>query len=221
MATESRLMDALVTDMHKRIGAIAEKSCEQGRPSQAEAEAAVRTLIRWAGDDPDREGLLDTPSRVARVYDEFFSGYREDPVEVLSRTFEEVDGYDDMVMLSNISFFSHCEHHIVPISGRAHVAYLPVGRVVGLSKLARVIDIFGRRLQTQETMTAQVVGAIETALQPAGVALLIEATHQCMTTRGVQKIGAVTITSRFTGRFDTDPRLEQRFMAMVRANAGS
>lgn len=221
MATESRLMDALVTDMHKRMSAIAEKSREQGRPSQAEAEAAVRTLIRWAGDDPDREGLLDTPSRVTRAYDEFFSGYREDPVEVLSRTFEEVDGYDDMVMLRNISFVSHCEHHIVPITGRAHVAYLPVGRVVGLSKLARVIDIFGRRLQTQETMTAQVVGAIETALQPAGVALLIEATHHCMTTRGVQKSAAVTITSRFTGRFDTDPRLEQRFMTMVRANAGS
>src|SRR5690606_38094722 len=178
--------------------------------SREQAEAAVRTLIRWAGDDPEREGLLDTPARVVRAYEEFFSGYADDPVEVLSRTFEEVDGYDDMVMLRDIRFVSHCEHHIVPITGRAHVAYLPVGRVVGLSKLARVIDIFGRRLQTQETMTAQIVNAIEQALAPAGVALLMEATHHCMTTRGVQQNAAVTVTSRFTGRFASDPRLEQQ-----------
>lgn len=213
-------MDALVTEMQTRIGARAKTEPQNSRPTRAEAEAAVRTLIRWTGDDPDREGLLDTPSRVVRAYEEFFAGYEVDPVEVLSRTFEEVDGYDDMVMLRDISFVSHCEHHIVPITGRAHIAYLPVGRVVGLSKLARVVDIFGRRLQTQETMTAQIVNAIEQALAPAGVALLMEATHHCMTTRGVQKSATVTITSRFTGRFETDPRLEQRFMSMVRGNAG-
>jgi GTP cyclohydrolase I len=213
-------MDALVTDMHKSAGTVV-KTGRDGRPSRAEAEAAVRTLIRWAGDDPEREGLLDTPARVVRAYEEFFSGYADDPVEVLSRTFEEVDGYDDMVMLRDIRFVSHCEHHIVPITGRAHVAYLPVGRVVGLSKLARVIDIFGRRLQTQETMTAQIVNAIEQALAPAGVALLMEATHHCMTTRGVQQNAAVTVTSRFTGRFASDPRLEQRFLNMVRGNGGN
>lgn len=213
-------MDALVTDMHNRLGVVADQDKVPPRPSRSEAEAAVRTLIRWAGDDPDREGLADTPARVTRAYKEFYSGYGEDPLDVLSRTFEEVDGYDDMVMLRDIEFVSHCEHHMVPISGRAHVAYIPVGRVVGLSKLARVVDIFGRRLQTQERMTAQIVRVIEEALSPAGVALVLEATHHCMTTRGVQKADAVTITSRFTGRFETEPQLEQRFLAMVRGRGG-
>lgn len=211
-------MDALVTDMQNRIGAIAKKEPKIERPSRAEAEAAVRTLIAWAGDDPDRAGLLDTPSRVTRAYGEFFSGYAEDPVEVLGRTFDEIEGYDDMVVVRDIAFVSHCEHHIVPIIGKAHIAYLPVGRVVGLSKLARVVDIFGRRLQTQEKLTAQIANTIEDVLEPAGVAVLLEATHHCMTTRGVQKANTLTYTSRFTGRFKDDPQLEQRFMTLVRGN---
>lgn len=191
-------------------------TAREPRPSRAEAEAAVRTLISWAGDDPDREGLIDTPARVARAYEEFFEGYREDPRDILSRTFEEVDGYDDMVMLRDIRMESHCEHHIVPIIGRVHVAYLPVNRVVGISKLARVIEIFARRLQTQETMTAQIANVIEDTLQPAGVAVLVDAAHQCMTTRGIRKPGVFTITSRFTGRFKEDVRLHDRFMQMIR-----
>lgn len=213
-------MDALVTNMQDRMGVIASKDSKKRRPTRAEAEAAVRTLIGWAGDDPDREGLLDTPSRVVRAYEEFFSGYSEDPVEILGRTFDEVEGYDDMVVIRDITFVSHCEHHIVPIIGRAHIGYIPVGRVVGLSKLARVVDIFGRRLQTQEKMTAQVANVIEETLAPAGVAVLLEATHHCMTTRGVQKAETLTFTSRFTGRFDDDPRLEQRFMTLVQGNGG-
>lgn len=213
-------MDALVSNMHDRMGVIASKDSKQKRPTRADAEAAVRTLIGWAGDDPDREGLLDTPSRVVRAYEEFFSGYNEDPVEILGRTFDEVEGYDDMVVIRDITFVSHCEHHIVPIIGRAHIGYIPVGRVVGLSKLARVVDIFGRRLQTQEKMTAQVANVIEETLAPAGVAVLLEATHHCMTTRGVQKAETLTFTSRFTGRFEDDPRLEQRFMTLVQGNGG-
>ena len=213
-------MDALVTDMQNRIGAIAEKEPKNERPNRADVEAAVRTLIAWAGDDPEREGLLDTPSRVARAYGEFFSGYAEDPADVLGRTFDEIDGYDDMVVVRDIAFVSHCEHHIVPIIGRAHIGYLPVGRVVGLSKLARVVDIYARRLQTQEKLTAQIANIIHEVLQPAGVAVLLEATHHCMTTRGVQKANTLTYTSRFTGQFQEDPRLEQRFMNLVRGNGG-
>lgn len=186
------------------------------KPSREQAEAAVRTLIAWAGDNPDREGLVDTPGRVVRAYEEFFEGYNADPYKELSRTFEEVEGYEDMVMLRDINIESHCEHHIVPILGRAHIAYVPTRKVVGISKLARVIEIFCKRLQTQETMTAQIADTINAALQPQGVAILIEAKHQCMTTRGIKKPDVATITTQFTGIFREDPRMEARFMQMIR-----
>ena len=186
------------------------------RPSREEAEAAVRTLLSWAGDNPDREGLIDTPKRVVKAYEEYFAGYRTDPLEELKRTFEETEGYDEMVMLRDIRLESHCEHHMVPIIGRVHIAYLPVNRVVGISKLARVIEIYARRLQTQETMTAQIANVLEEVLKPAGVAVLVDAVHQCMTTRGIRKPGVFTITSRFTGRFKEDMRLHDRFMQMIR-----
>lgn len=185
------------------------------QPTREEAEAAIRTLIRFAGDDPSREGLRDTPKRVAEAYAEFFAGYAQDPVETLSRTFEEVHGYDDLVMLRDIRLESHCEHHMLPIIGVAHVAYLPRDRVVGISKIARVVEIFGKRLQTQETMTAQIAEAIENALKPRGVAILIDALHQCMTTRGVHKPGVSTITTRFTGVFSEDADYRDRFLRMV------
>jgi GTP cyclohydrolase IA len=187
------------------------------RPSRAQAEEAVRTLLAWAGDDPEREGLQDTPRRVAAAYEEYFSGYDADPVDVLSRTFEDVAGYDDMVMLRDIRVESHCEHHIAPFIGVAHIAYLPQNRVVGLSKLARAVDIFSKRLQTQETLTAQVADAIEVALAPRGVAVLIEAEHQCMSTRGIHKPGVSTITTRFSGVFDQDSSYRDRFLQMVHA----
>ena len=186
------------------------------RPTQKEAEEAVRTLLRYIGDDPDREGLRDTPRRVVKSYGEIYGGYTHDPEEVLGRTFEEVAGYDDIVLVKDIPFFSHCEHHMVPIIGKAHVAYLPDGRVLGLSKIARTIDIFARRLQTQETMTAQIANAIDEILQPKGVAVLIEADHMCMAMRGVQKIGSSTMTTTFTGTFKHDPREQARFMSMLR-----
>jgi GTP cyclohydrolase I len=186
------------------------------RPSQKEAEEAVRTLLRYIGDDPDREGLRDTPRRVVKSYAELYGGYEQDPEDVLGRTFEEVAGYDDIVFVKDIPFFSHCEHHMVPIIGKAHVAYLPDGRVLGLSKIARTIDIFARRLQTQETMTAQIANAIDEILQPKGVAVLIEADHMCMAMRGVQKIGSSTMTTTFTGTFKHDPREQARFMSMLR-----
>ena len=187
------------------------------RPSRAEAEEAVRTLLAWAGDDPEREGLRDTPKRVASAYEEYFSGYGADPVEALSRTFEDVGGYDDMIMLRDIRVESHCEHHIAPFVGVAHIAYLPQRRVVGLSKLARTVEIFAKRLQTQETLTAQVADAIERALDPRGVAILIEAEHQCMSTRGIHKPGVSTITTRFTGVFEQDASYRDRFLQMVHA----
>jgi len=187
----------------------------EARPSRAEAEAAVRTLLLWAGDDPEREGLQDTPARVARAYEEFFSGYAEDPVALLARSFEETDGYDEMVVLRDIRLESHCEHHMVPIIGRAHVAYLPAGRVVGISKLARVVEAYARRLQIQEKLTAQIANSIEAVLQPRGVAVVIEAGHQCMTTRGVHKPGVSMITSRMLGEFRTDAALRREFLAMV------
>ena len=190
------------------------------RPSQEEAEAAVRTLIAWAGDDPTRQGLIDTPRRVVKAYREFFKGYSEDPLQALSRTFDEVEGYDDIVMLRDIEFNSHCEHHIVPFIGRAHVAYLPSHAVVGISKLARVVEIYARRLQTQETMTAQVAKAIDQALEPRGTAVLIEAVHQCMSLRGVNKRNVATITSQFTGEFKSNPALQSRFMELVRSPSG-
>lgn len=185
------------------------------RPSRAEAEAAVRTLIRWAGDNPDREGLVGTPDRVVHSYEEFFSGYDEDPAQMLERTFEETDGYDEMVILRDIRLESHCEHHMVPIIGRLHIAYLPNRRVVGISKLARVAEIYARRLQIQEKLTAQIANTIQTVLQPRGVAVVVEAQHQCMTTRGVHKPGVSMVTSRMLGIFRDNPATRQEFMAMV------
>lgn len=192
-----------------------EAARESGRPSRAEAEAAVRTLIRWAGDDPDREGLAGTPDRVVRSYEEFFAGYGSDPVELLQRTFEEVDGYDEMVVLRDIRMESYCEHHIVPIIGRAHVAYLPRHRVVGISKLARVVEVYAKRLQIQEKLTAQIANTIEEVLQPHGVAVVIEAAHQCMTTRGIHKPGVTMVTSRMLGAFRTDPSTRREFLSMI------
>ena len=181
------------------------------KPSRAEAEKAVEILLRWAGDNPLREGLLDTPARVVRAYEEFFAGYLEDPEKMLERTFEEVEGYDDIVMLRDVAMESHCEHHLVPILGKAHIAYLPDKRVVGISKLARVLDSYSKRLQTQETMTSQISNAIQSALKPKGVAILIDAQHQCMTTRGVKKPNVSMITTQFTGEFKKDPLLKDRF----------
>lgn len=188
---------------------------EHPRPTRAEAEAAVRTLLLWAGDDPDREGLRGTPERVVRAYEEFFAGYQTDPVALLQRTFEEIDGYDEMVVLRDIRFESHCEHHLAPIIGRAHVAYLPRHRVVGISKLARVVEAYARRLQIQEKMTAQIANTIDEVLQPLGVAVVIEAEHHCMTTRGVHKPGVTMVTSRMLGAFRSDPSTRREFLAMI------
>ena len=185
------------------------------RPTRAEAEAAVRTLLRWAGDDPTREGLLDTPGRVARAYEEFFAGYDIDPVALLERTFEETDGYDEIVLLRDIRLESHCEHHMVPIIGRAHVAYLPHRRVVGISKLARVVEAYAKRFQIQEKMTAQIANTIQQVLEPRGVAVVIEAAHQCMTTRGVHKPGVTMVTSRMLGAFRDDPTTRRELLAMI------
>jgi GTP cyclohydrolase I len=185
------------------------------RPSRAEAEAAMRTLLRWAGDNPNREGLIDTPSRVVRAYEEFFAGYDTDPVELLARSFEETDGYDEMVVLRDIRLESHCEHHVVPIIGRAHIAYLPAGRVVGISKLARVLEVYAKRLQIQEKLTAQVANCINDVLKPKGVAVVIEAAHQCMTTRGIHKPGVSMVTSRMLGAFRDDPSTRREFLAMI------
>ena len=182
------------------------------KPSRQEAEAAIDVLLRWIGENPAREGLAGTPGRVVRAWSEFCSGYDEDPAKMLARTFEEVEGYDDMVMLRNIRMESHCEHHLVPILGVAHIAYMPDRRVVGISKLARVLDGFAHRLQTQETLTAQVADCIQKILQPKGVAVLIDAQHQCMTTRGVRKPDVSMITTRFTGVFKEDEALSRRFL---------
>jgi GTP cyclohydrolase I len=187
-------------------------SSETRIPTRQEAEQAIDVLLRWIGDDPSREGLAGTPGRVVRAWTEFCSGYKENPAHLLERTFEEVEGYDDMVMLRNIRLESHCEHHLVPILGVAHIAYVPNQRVVGISKLARVLDGFSRRLQTQETLTAQVADCIQSVLQPKGVAVLIDAQHQCMTTRGVRKPNVSMITSRFTGIFKEDESLSRRFL---------
>ena len=185
------------------------------KPSREEAEEAVRTLLRWAGDDPSREGLVGTPDRVLRAYEEYFSGYDEDPVALLQRTFEEVENYDEMVLLRDIRFESHCEHHMAPIIGKAHIGYLPAQRVVGLSKLARLVDVYARRLQIQEKMTAQIANTINEVLQPKGVAVVIEGAHQCMTTRGAHKPGATMMTSRMLGGFRTDARTRREFLAMI------
>lgn len=207
-------MDAIVKNF-PAAGATPE--IDVARPTQAEAEEAVKVLLRWAGDNPEREGLLDTPRRVAAAYGELFSGYAQNAEDVLGRTFEEVGGYDDIVLVRDIPFFSHCEHHMVPIIGKAHIAYLPDGRVLGLSKIARVVEIFGRRLQTQENMTAQISSAIDSILKPRGVAVMIDAEHMCMSMRGVQKQGSSTLTSSFTGEFKTNPAEQVRFMTMVRS----
>lgn len=185
------------------------------RPSADEAKEAVRTLIRWAGDDPSREGLLDTPRRVIEAYEEFYAGYAENPDDVLAKTFEEVADYDEIVLLKNMDFESHCEHHMVPIIGRAHIAYLPDKKVVGISKLARLLDVFARRLQTQELMTKQIADAIERALQPKGIAVIIDAKHECMTTRGVHKTATTTITSQMRGTFRSDPRSRMEVMQLI------
>lgn len=184
-------------------------------PSREEAENAVRVLLRWAGDNPEREGLHDTPARVVRAYEEHFSGYKADPAEVLKRTFEETDGYDEIVLLRDIHFTSHCEHHLEPIIGKAHVGYLPKRRVVGISKLARVVELYAKRLQIQEKMTAQIANTIDEVLQPRGVAVVIEAAHQCMTTRGVNKTGVTMVTSRMLGAFRDQHETRQEFMSMI------
>jgi GTP cyclohydrolase I len=184
-------------------------------PSREEAEAAVRTLLRWAGDDPAREGLLDTPARVARAFKDWFSGYGEDPYVFLQATFEETDGYDEMVVLRDIRFESHCEHHMAPIIGKVHIAYLPRRRVVGISKLARLIEVYSRRLQIQEKLTAQIANTVNEVLEPLGVAVVVEATHQCMTTRGVHKPGVSMVTSRMLGSFRSDPSTRREFLAMI------
>ena len=186
------------------------------RPSREAAEAAVRTLIAWAGDDPDREGLVDTPRRVAKAYEELFAGYREDSAKPLKRVFHEVSGYQDLVLVRDIAFVSHCEHHIAPFFGKAHIGYHPKGGVVGLSKLARIVDTFARRLQTQEALSAQIVEAIETTLETRGVAVMIEAEHTCMAMRGVRKVGASTVTTQFSGVFRDDPNEQTRFLGLVR-----
>ncbi|WP_425545044.1 GTP cyclohydrolase I FolE [Caenispirillum bisanense] len=198
-----------------RDAAAASTAATGSRPTREEAEAAVRTLLRWAGDNPDREGLVDTPARVVRAYEEFFAGYDEDPEDVLRRTFEETDGYDEMVLLRDVRIESHCEHHMVPIIGKAHIAYLPERRVVGISKLARVVEIYAKRLQIQEKLTAQVANAINDVLQPKGVAVVIEAAHQCMTTRGVRKPGVTMVTSRMLGAFRDNPTTRREFMSLI------
>ena len=185
------------------------------RPSRVEAEDAVRTLLRWAGDDPTREGLLGTPDRVARAYKEFFSGYDVDPVAFLKRTFEEIDGYDELIVLRDIRFESHCEHHLAPIIGRAHIGYLPNKRVVGISKLARVLEAYARRLQIQEKLTAQVANTIQEVLQPRGVGVIVDAAHQCMTTRGVHKSGVDMVTSRMLGAFRDNGETRREFLTMI------
>jgi GTP cyclohydrolase IA len=198
----------------------AQRAPKSQRPTRAEAEEAVRTLIRWAGDDPSREGLTGTPDRVVRSYEEFFAGYELDPVEVLKRTFEEIAGYDEMVVLKDIRFESHCEHHMLPIIGKAHVAYLPDRRVVGISKLARIVEAYARRLQIQEKMTAEIANVIDEVLQPKGVAVMIEAAHQCMTTRGVHKPGVSMITSRMLGAFRDNPSTRREFLSIIGNPAG-
>ncbi len=201
-------MDAIVNDTEFLAAA--------ATPTQEEAEAAVRTLIRWAGDDPTREGLLETPKRVAKAYRELFAGYETAPEDVLARTFSDVAGYSDMVIVKDIAFYSHCEHHMVPFHGVAHIAYFPADGVLGLSKMARLVDLFARRLQTQETMTSQIAKALDESLRPKGVAVMIEAGHMCMAMRGIRKQGAKTITTTFTGQFEISAQDQSRFIMLAR-----
>jgi len=203
-------MDAVV----KKFPDIADERHSE-RPSRAEAEAAVETLLRWVGEDPTREGLRETPARVVKSYEELFGGYRKEAGDVLGRTFEEISGYDDMVLVRDVDFHSHCEHHMVPIIGKAHVAYVPDGRVLGLSKIARVVDIYGRRLQTQESMTAQIATAIVSMLRPKGIAVMIEAEHMCMSMRGIRSKGSLTVTTSFQGVFADDGELKGRFFSLT------
>ena len=191
------------------------KTTKPRKPSRKKAEEAIHTLLLWAGEDPRREGLLDTPRRVARAYEDWFSGYKQDPVQYLKRTFEEVEGYDEMIVLRDISFESHCEHHMAPIIGRAHVGYLPNNKIVGISKLARVVEAFARRFQVQEKMTAQIANCIGDVLRPQGVGVVIEATHQCMTTRGIHKDGVSMVTSQMVGTFRKDARTRAEFLRMI------
>jgi GTP cyclohydrolase I len=222
------MMGEASLNIHTPAAKLAKTGAKAGRakpaakkPSRAEAEAAIRVLLRWAGDDPEREGLQDTPARVARSYEEFFKGYGEDPVALLARTFEETEGYDEMVVLRDIRIESHCEHHMVPIIGRAHVAYMPGTRVVGISKLARVVDAYAHRFQIQEKLTAQIANTIQDVLQPRGVAVVIEANHQCMSTRGVHKPGASMVTSRMLGAFRDDPSTRKEFLSIITARSCS
>lgn len=191
------------------------KGITMSRPSPEEAQEAVRVLLRWIGEDPKREGLIETPKRVIKAYKEWFSGYDDNPTEILSKTFEEIDGYDEMVLLKNMRLESHCEHHMAPIIGKAHIAYIPNKRIVGISKLARLVDSFSKRLQTQETMTAQIADTLFEVLKPKGVAVVIDAFHQCMTTRGVHKSETTTITSRMLGLFQEDPRTRSEFLNLI------
>src|SRR5918993_224041 len=209
-------MDAVVRSLSARSAPATADEPATERPSREEAEAAVRVLIRWAGDDPGREGLVDTPKRVVKAYEQLYAGYGQDPHQVLARVFEEVEGYGDMVLVRDIPFHTHCEHHMVPFFGSANIAYYPAGGVVGLSKLARVVDVFARRLQTQESMTAQIAESIDEALKPRGVAVLIAAEHMCMSMRGVQKQGAPTLTTQFTGVFRDEPAEQARFFTLLR-----
>lgn len=192
------------------------KVIQDNRPSKEEAKRAVETLLRWAGEDPAREGLLDTPERVVKAYEEYFSGYTKDAAEELQKTFEDIEGFDDMVIVKDIDFFSHCEHHLAPIIGKAHVAYWPDERVVGISKLARIVDIYARRMVSQENMTRNIVNIIDETLSPKGVAVYIDANHQCMSTRGVNKAGSSTVTSMFSGVFKEDLDVQRRFLDMIR-----
>ena len=212
-------MDKPVSSKRVRDKAASPRRSE--RPSRAEAEDAVRTLIRWAGDDPDREGLLATPARVVRAYEEWFSGYGADPRDYLKRTFEEHGGYDEVVVLRDIRFESHCEHHMAPVIGRVHIGYLPRHRVVGISKLARLVEVFARRLQIQEKMTAEIAACLDAVLKPHGVAVVTEATHQCMTTRGVHKPGVTMVTSRMLGVFRDHAETRQEFLAAIGMRGGS
>ena len=208
-------MDAII----KPFSRTPSESSRTQRPTREEAEAAVRTLIAYAGDDPAREGLLDTPKRVVRAYEELFGGYRLNPTDVLQRTFSEIDTYDDLVLVRDIPFASHCEHHMIPFTGKAHIAYTPTERVVGLSKIARLIDVYARRLQTQEHLTSQIATAIDEILKPRGVAVMLEAEHTCMSMRGVAKPGSLTVTTQFTGLFRSDPQEQARFFTLVRGGA--
>ncbi len=218
---DKKTLSVIEGTAHKHSSPSLDHQTSDGRPSREAAEAAVRTLIQWAGDDPDREGLLETPSRVVRAYEEFFKGYDINPREYLAKTFEETDGYDEIVLLKDIRLESHCEHHMVPFIGRAHVAYLPRRRVVGISKLARVVEAFGKRMQIQEKLTSQIANTIDEVLEPRGVAVVVEAAHQCMTMRGVHKPGVSLVTSRMLGAFRDDPATRREFLSMVDHSSGN